>query len=930
MVRISCKTKDGYAPGTNRRVYFACHPEDFENCFSKVCNDFFSTHDCSIFYTTDMKEEISDQDIEVAIGSNHLFVLPITYKLLFSPNRAIDIDFPYAQSVGMPILPIIMELGAEELYASDDRFGTLQYLNAFSSDTTAISYAQKLKKYLDAVLISDEMAKRVRAAFDAYIFLSYRKKDRSYANELMQIIHRNPECQDIAIWYDEFLTPGESFKDNIIKMMRDSKLFALLVTPNLLEEPDGKPNYVMGAEYPSAKEMGLPILPAEMQPTDKEILRLKFKDIPACIDPHQEQDFHALLIESLSRIARNENDNDIEHNFLIGLAYYEGIDVETNRERGIRLITEAAESGLLEAMRWLIDMYNSRFEEHTALAWHEKILQHQINQLGQTHKDTIDAMIDLSGAFLNIGDVEKALKLREDAYQLAVETFGENDSFVLGKLSSLAHAYYFVGNHEKELELLKEIYKKKLHIIGKNNINTISALEDIANKYSYIGEDQKALQLQKKIYRWKKKYYGRKHSPTTWDMSDLARHYNYTGNYRKELRLRKKIYSLECQKEGAESSAATNALYNIASTYYYLGKFEKAAELTEKVIEHRRMLLGNAHYDTVDTFIQLARIFYNAKKQTGISRIKQIISEYESDIKEESFETAGRLDLIAQIYAELHEYEKVVQSRTQVYDMSYRLFGAEHRITRQQLNKLADAYYDLACAKKDIEPIYKAIRFLEKAYSLSCKVLGKEKYETLQIAEKEVTLYKHLLAVFKTRANQSQSEVDLVDWAETSLEYAITLIYAKKYEDVEVNLATALQIYENLNPEKYCLNIGIIYFQYAELHFQQNEYIRSEQYLLKAITTLQTCANNEERFLSWLGTCYNNLGYAYKNMIQYEKAEEAYLEAYKIAKELAGLDPDKYNSKWMIACEKLISFYNLTGQVELKNIYNEELVMLGE
>lgn len=42
------------------------------------------------------------------------------------------------------------------------------------------------------------------------------------------------------------MTPGESFNENINKVLRDSKLFTLLVTPSLLEEPGGKPNFVMG------------------------------------------------------------------------------------------------------------------------------------------------------------------------------------------------------------------------------------------------------------------------------------------------------------------------------------------------------------------------------------------------------------------------------------------------------------------------------------------------------------------------------------------------------------------------------------------------------------------------------------------------------------------------------------------------------------
>ena len=71
-----------------------------------------------------------------------------------------------------------------------------------------------------ASLVSDEMAEKVRAAFDAYIFLSYRKKDRKYANELMRLIHKNDFCRDIAIWYDEYLVPGEDFNNAITEALK--------------------------------------------------------------------------------------------------------------------------------------------------------------------------------------------------------------------------------------------------------------------------------------------------------------------------------------------------------------------------------------------------------------------------------------------------------------------------------------------------------------------------------------------------------------------------------------------------------------------------------------------------------------------------------------------------------------------------------------
>lgn len=179
MANINIETKNHLDIGKKTRVYFTCHPDDFEKCFKKICDDIFKTHDCAIYYTEDMCEAIAEDEKETDLGRNNLFVIPVTFKLLTTPNRAMDEDFRYAMEKHIPVLPIMMESGLDELYSKPDKFGELQFLNPYSTDPTEISYKEKLKKHLEAILISDEMAKRVRAAFDAYIFLSYRKKDRN-------------------------------------------------------------------------------------------------------------------------------------------------------------------------------------------------------------------------------------------------------------------------------------------------------------------------------------------------------------------------------------------------------------------------------------------------------------------------------------------------------------------------------------------------------------------------------------------------------------------------------------------------------------------------------------------------------------------------------------------------------------------------------
>ena len=277
---LKCKTLGEGSPNGKPRVFFTCHPADFERSFEKISADIFAAQNCAIFYTPDMEYRIPQEDMEVDIVAMNLVVIPVSLKLLREPNRAMDVDFPFAQNHGITVLPIMIESGVESVYARPDKFGKRQYLDSVTTDPTAVPYAEKLKKFLHSVLVDDETAQRIRRAFDAYIFLSYRKKDRRFANDLMRLIHKEPLCRDIAIWYDEYLVPSEEFDKNIRKALEKSELFTLLVTPNLINEE----NYVRTHEYPQARSSGKPILPVEAEKTDRKELEKQFEGIPKCIN----------------------------------------------------------------------------------------------------------------------------------------------------------------------------------------------------------------------------------------------------------------------------------------------------------------------------------------------------------------------------------------------------------------------------------------------------------------------------------------------------------------------------------------------------------------------------------------------------------------------------------------------------------------------
>ncbi|MBQ8406868.1 MAG: TIR domain-containing protein, partial [Clostridia bacterium] len=351
MAKLLCKTRIGVEQQGLQKVWFCAHPNDYPAFLEKTAGQILSIVNCSFWYDGEPEKTYDEKSLEDDLSLMQLFVLPVTERFLKEDNRAILVELQIAFSHRIPILPLLEDEALANLF--NEKCGNLQYLCPTKSDETTASFDEKLKKFLSDVLIGDELAQKARDAFDAYIFLSYRKKDRKYANELMKLIHQNDFCRDVAIWYDEFLTPGENFDDAIAKALQKSSLFTMVVTPNLLEEN----NYVLQKEYPAAKTSGIRILPAEMVETDRIILQEKYPDIPTASNAHNQKTLSNALKKNLSEIAKKEQNADPAHKFFIGLAYLGGIDVEVDRERALKLIKEASDDGLKEGTEKLIRMY---------------------------------------------------------------------------------------------------------------------------------------------------------------------------------------------------------------------------------------------------------------------------------------------------------------------------------------------------------------------------------------------------------------------------------------------------------------------------------------------------------------------------------------------------------------------------------------------
>ena len=340
MTEFLYKTKDGSNPRGKSKVYFVSHPDDFDEYFEVLSNVIFEDSKCVIYYKKNLTEMIEDEDKEYYFKKFNLMIVPITKKLFTNRNAAVYSEIAYAKANNIPLIPFIVESSAIDLYNNFEYFKNIQYVNLknikyvniFGHDS---QWRNQLTQILDAVLLDDETASVVKSNFDGQIFLSYRKMDRKYAHELVTFIHSYPEFRNVSIWYDEYLTLGENFQNEIEREIQKSDIVLLLMTPNTTKYcDDGNPNYMIREEYPVAKDIYkkiiVPILPESISidMLNEEAIRKEFPSIPNILSLKTDKE---AFLNQIRASIKSQNTDDPECNLKIvdleGKKYDEGLSI---------------------------------------------------------------------------------------------------------------------------------------------------------------------------------------------------------------------------------------------------------------------------------------------------------------------------------------------------------------------------------------------------------------------------------------------------------------------------------------------------------------------------------------------------------------------------------------------------------------------------
>ena len=577
------------SPFGKPRIYFTCHPDDFNwifsgddaPCFEKISNDILDKADvdCALFYANERDIPFADGEIEASLDRMSVFVIAVSTRLLYSydPDLQVFQILEYAKKNNRPVLPILMDLPTKDLlekYASPEMFGNLQYIDPHNSDKN-VSYYSQLSNYLAEHIISSEKINEIRSSFTSSVFLSYRKKDRRHADDLMRYMHNNLGVFDVAVWYDEFLPLGENWRINISMAMDDvkqkSNLFMLLVTPSVLEPVDGKDNFVTREECPEANDKGMKILPVEALPTDYSTLQQKLQFLPELLlrnsDKFKREIATALGYDNIA----GQREYPVEKIRNMGLAYLYGIHVERNPEMGIKLLCGAAEAGDKDAMRQLLLLAGDYYEIgncYLAEEMYAYVCDLYAKVYGRYSDEETEAQLRFRKVQISNGDIEKiniaVAEIKDilehlpkdsnhrmtcymamaSAYNLlgmpdevfktliiaekCLGDIGDDEDKISEKLKImvlLGDTYFQQRDYERSLDIRHQTLNALKEHYCDDHHDVILMRGKIAEVYDKIGEHSKALEMHREILEVKRKskYFGPEALSTLLTTADVAR-----------------------------------------------------------------------------------------------------------------------------------------------------------------------------------------------------------------------------------------------------------------------------------------------------------------------------------------------------------------------------------------------------------------------
>lgn len=342
-------TKNNVTARGKQSILLVMDEEDREYFFDAIVKDILSLANCAIYYVKSREN--------VDIGGFVAGIVIVSESLIKNKKDVWNI-YNKLISNHIPVIPIAVQAGIKNMFSKE--FGK-QHCIIKDNKSNHDRYYKELRNHLKSIIISDKTLDEIKAAFDCHVFLSYRKNDAEKAKQVIKFLRQCKKLDEAAIWYDDYLIPGDNYETEIEEEIKNCSFFVLVVTRNVLEKSKNainnelQDNYVLRVEYPLALKYKKPIIPIMVDAIDRDVLLKNFKNIGDIIPCGKKFELEQKM-KQIDINSKNNKNSSYSH-YLRGIAFLDGIFTETDTKKGIKIIKQEADKGQKDAIVKLAQMY---------------------------------------------------------------------------------------------------------------------------------------------------------------------------------------------------------------------------------------------------------------------------------------------------------------------------------------------------------------------------------------------------------------------------------------------------------------------------------------------------------------------------------------------------------------------------------------------
>ena len=244
--------------------------------------------------------------------------------------------------------------------------------------------------------------------------------------------------------------------------------------------------------------------------------------------------------------------------------------------------------------------------DEEAEPFYKEALDRRRKLFGERDRRTLTAMNNYGMLLTNQGQFDAAEKLLRETLVSRTAVLGQDHRDTISTLNNLAVALHRLGRTEEGLTFMRSALEARRRVLGSKHPLTLRSLGSVAASLRDLGRSVEAEIAASEALAISEDTLGSSHRDTQNAARTLALLMFDQGKFADAEVVLRKMMALPQSGIPKNESLLTQSM--LGGTLMRMGRFAEADQLLQDVLDQRRQLLGDEHFDTNTSVVSLARL----------------------------------------------------------------------------------------------------------------------------------------------------------------------------------------------------------------------------------------------------------------------------------------------------------------------------------